>query len=387
MEGFDIRTLALTSLIICELLGVGSFVFARVHKSFRGFYQLGIGYFLFACGFILIALRWHINDFLSIVVANFFIVFGLTLIITGILKFLHYPKQGFIKISSVFLVLFFVLFLYFTYGDQNTSARIIVISAFISGQSFFAAYKTYRHVNPFGRVFTRFLAFSCLCSGVTFLGRVVITINSAPIDDFMDAGYVHGLSMIAIQLLVITSCLSLSWSAGQELAQKLELQATIDSLTNLYNRRAFEAFAKKEINRAQREQTHVAIILMDIDLFKLVNDIHGHQIGDEVLQEFSQRLTDSLRPYDIVARYGGEEFMLLLPDTDEETAVTIAEKLRIKISQPVFDVETSPRLEVTASFGVTSIQGTDIDWQKLVGKADHALYEAKNNGRNQVCSS
>ena len=90
-------------------------------------------------------------------------------------------------------------------------------------------------------------------------------------------------------------------------------------------------------------------------------DTHGHQIGDEVLQEFSQRLTDSLRPYDIVARYGGEEFMLLLPDTDIETAVTIAEKLRIKIAQPVFDVETSPRLEVTASFGVTSIKGTDID--------------------------
>ncbi len=386
MEGFDIRTLALTSLILCVLLGVGSFVFARVHQSFRGFYQLGIGYFSFACGFILIALRWHIDDFISIVLANFFIVFGLTLLIIGILKFLHYPKQGFIILSSIALVIFFMLFLYFTYGDENTSARIIIVSVFISGQSFFAAYKTYRHVNPFGRVFTRFLAFSCLFCGVTFLARTIITITSAPIDNFMDAGYVHGLSMIAMQLLVISSCLSLSWSAGQELAEKLEIQATIDSLTNLYNRRAFEEFAEKEINRAQREQTPFAIILMDIDLFKQVNDIHGHQIGDEVLQEFSQRLTDSLRPYDIVARYGGEEFMLLLPDTDKETAVTIAEKLRVKIAQPVFDVETSPRLEVTASFGVTSIKGTDIDWQKLVGEADHALYEAKNNGRNQVCS-
>jgi diguanylate cyclase (GGDEF)-like protein len=386
MEGFDIRTLALTSLILCVLLGVGSFVFARVHQSFRGFYQLGIGYFSFASGFILITLRWHINDFFSIVLANFLIAFGLTLIITGILKFLHYPKQGFIKISSALLVVFFLLFIYFTYGNENTSARIIIISAFISGQSFFAAYKTYRHVNPFGRVFSRFLALSCLCCGATFLARAYITINSAPIDNFMDAGYVHGLSMIAMQLLVITSCLSLSWSAGQELAQKLEIQATIDSLTNLYNRRAFEEFAKKEINRAQREQASIAIILMDIDLFKQVNDVHGHQIGDEVLQEFSQRLKDSLRPYDILARYGGEEFMLLLPDTDTKTAVTIAEKLRVKIAQPVFDVETSPKLEVTASFGVTSIKESYIDWQKLVGEADKALYQAKDNGRNKVCS-
>lgn len=386
MEGFDIRTLALTSLILCVLLGFGSFVFARVHESFRGFYQLGIGYFSFALGFVLIALRWHINDFFSIVLANFFIGFGLTLIIIGILKFLHYPKQAFINISSILLVIFVILFLYFTYSDENTSARIIIISTFISGQSFFAAYKTYLYANPLGRVFTRFLAFSCFICGITFLLRVGLTINSAPIDNFMDAGYVHAVSMITMQLLVISSCLSLSWSAGQELAQKLEIQATIDSLTNLYNRRAFEEFAKKEINRAQREQTHIAIILMDIDLFKQVNDIHGHQIGDEVLKEFSLRLKDSLRPYDILARYGGEEFMLLLPDTDTETAVTIAEKLRVKISQPVFDVETFPKLEVSASFGVTSIQATHIDWQKLVGSADHALYQAKNNGRNKVCS-
>jgi diguanylate cyclase (GGDEF)-like protein len=78
--------------------------------------------------------------------------------------------------------------------------------------------------------------------------------------------------------------------------------------------------------------------------------------------------------------------MLLLPDTDTKTAVTIAEKLRVKIAQPVFDVETSPKLEVTASFGVTSIKESYIDWQKLVGEADKALYQAKDNGRNKVCS-
>lgn len=385
MEGFDIRTLALTSLILCVLLAIGTFVFARVHSSFRGFYQLGIGYFSFALGFILIALRWHIHDFFSIVLANFFICFGCTLVIIGILKFLHYPKQDFIRISSILLVIFVILFLYFTYIDENTSARIIIISGFISGQSFYAAYKTYWHENAFGRIFTRFLAFSCFFCAITFLIRVGITINSAPIDNFMDAGYIHAMSMIAMLLLVVTSCLSLSWSAGQELAHKLEIQATIDLLTNLYNRRAFEAFANKEINRAQREQTSIAIILMDIDLFKQVNDIHGHQIGDKVLQEFSQRLTESLRPYDILARYGGEEFMLLLPDTDTVTALKIAEKLRVKIAQPVFEIETSPRLEISASFGVASVKGKKINWQELVNEADHALYTAKETGRNQVC--
>jgi diguanylate cyclase (GGDEF)-like protein len=384
MEGFDIRTLALTSLLLSVLLGIGSFVFARVHSSFRGFYQLGIGYFSFALGFVFIGLRKYIDDFLSIIVGNFLIAFGFTIVIIGILKFLHYPKQRFIKVSTLLLVILFLLFIHFTYFQENTSMRIIVICSFIFGQSFYAAYKTYGYEEIINNTFIRFLTFSCLFCGVTFLIRVYITLNSTRIDDFMQAGYVHAASLVALQLLVITSCLSLSWSASQQLAHKLKIQATIDSLTNLYNRRAFEEFAQKSINRAQREKTYIAIILMDIDLFKQVNDTYGHQAGDKVLQEFSQRLKDSLRPYDILARYGGEEFMLLLPDTDIDTALTIAEKLRVTIAQPVFDVATLPRLEVSASFGVASARGDKIDWQKLVGKADCALYQAKENGRNQV---
>jgi diguanylate cyclase (GGDEF)-like protein len=222
--------------------------------------------------------------------------------------------------------------------------------------------------------------------GAIFLIRVFLTLSSSRIDDFMDAGYIHAAAMFAIELLVTTSCLSLSWNASQQLAHKLEAEATIDPLTNIYNRRAFEVFANKAVSRAQREQTYISIIFMDIDLFKQVNDIHGHQIGDKVLQEFSQRLQDGLRPYDILARYGGEEFMLLLPDTDLDTALIIAEKLRVTISQPVFDVDKSPKLEISASFGVASCCGKVIDWQEQVRIADRALYKAKDNGRNQVQS-
>ena len=126
------------------------------------------------------------------------------------------------------------------------------------------------------------------------------------------------------------------------------------------------------------------VILMDIDLFKQVNDTHGHKIRDKVLQEFSGRLKESLRQYDILARYGGEEFMLLLPDTDTETALVIAEKLRITICQPVFSVDHSLKLDVSASFGVASMSGKTIDWQALVTEADSALYLAKGNRLNQV---
>jgi diguanylate cyclase (GGDEF)-like protein len=384
MEGFDIRTLAMTNFMLGGLLSIGTVVFAKVHSSFRGFYQLGMGYFLFALGYVLFASRHHIHDFFSIVLANVLVASSFVVVIIGILNFLHYPKIIFIKASSVLLVIITILFFYFTFIQTNVNARIIIISSFVSGQAFFAAYKSYCHENPVTRIFIRFLASSCLFCALAFLCRIVITFNAAPLVNFMDAGYVDATSMIALQIFIVSTCLSLSWSASQQLAQKLKVQATIDSLTNLYNRRAFEEFAKKEVSRAERGQTHISVVLMDIDLFKQVNDTHGHQIGDQVLQEFSVRLTDSLRQYDILARYGGEEFMLLLPDTDTETALVIAEKLRVTICQPVFSVDQCLELEVSASFGVASSQGKTINWKALVTEADNALYLAKENGRNQV---
>jgi len=384
MEGLDIRTLAITNLMLGVLLSIGSVVFAKVHSSFRGFYQLGAGYFLFALGYTLFALRQYINDFFSIVMANLLIVSGLTIVIIGILKFLNYQNQKFIKISSLGLVFLTLCFCYFTFVQANLNLRIIFVSSFISGQALFAAYKTYCHINFKNRIFIRFLAASCLFCALAFMFRIAMTLSSSPFENFMDAGIADAISMIALQIFIVSTCLSLSWCTSQQLAKKLKLQATIDSLTNLYNRRAFEEFAEKAVNKAEREQTFISVILMDIDLFKVVNDTHGHQIGDKVLQEFSIRLKDSLRQYDILARYGGEEFMLLLPDTDIETAVTIAEKLRVTISQPLFCLENSLQLEVSASFGVASVCGKTIDCKALVAEADRALYLAKNNGRNQV---
>ncbi len=384
MEGFDIRTLALTNLFLSVLLGLGSLVFAQIHTSFHSFKQLGLGYFLFAAGFILIGLRQYAPDWLSIILANFFVVAGFSVLIVGILRFLQYPHRLFQHTSTALAFTLIISFIYFTYFNNSTSWRIVIISCIISGQCFFTAYKIFIHQESLYRTFTRFLCYAFFFCGLVFLSRVYITLLTPNVDNFMMAGSIHALSLIAQQLVVITSCFTLSWSASQQLAHKLEIQATIDSLTNLYNRRAFEDFAEKEIQRAQREKTPLSIILMDIDFFKQVNDTYGHQAGDKVLQEFSLRLKNSLRQYDILARYGGEEFMLLLPDTDPKTALTIAEKLRVTIAKPVFNVNATPSISVTASFGVATNQGKQLNWQQLVSFADNALYHAKQNGRNQV---
>ncbi len=384
MEGLDIRTLALTNLLLGLFLGVGSFVFARIHTSFRGFKALGYSYFLFAFGFILLGLRQYIADFLSIIIANLVIVAGFSLLILGILKFLKYEKHVFEKISLALLCAVTFAFVYFTYFQSSVNARIIVISAVISCLSFFASYKIITKQAQDVLTFTRFLGFSFLYCAVIFLLRIYFVFDEPELDNFMNGGIIHAFSLIALQLVAITSCFSLTISASQQLARKLAIQATVDSLTNIYNRRAFDEFAAKGVLRAQRDKRPISLLMMDIDLFKQVNDSYGHQIGDKVLKEFSLRLKNSLRQYDILARYGGEEFSLLLPDTNADTAMIIAEKLRHTIAQPVFCLKDGTELKVTASFGVATNQGEQVDWQQLISFADQALYHAKESGRNCV---
>jgi diguanylate cyclase (GGDEF)-like protein len=384
MEGLDIRTLTLTNLLLGLFLGLGSLVFARIHPSFRGFRILGYSYLLFAFGFTLLGLRQYISDFLSIVIANALIFSGFSLLILGILKFLKFDMDVFRKVSLYLLLLMAFSFLYFTYIETNINARIIVISVFIAGLSIFAGYKVLINKDSIILTFTRLLGFAFIYCAFIFSLRIYFTLFEPNLNDFMNAGTIHGFSLIALQLVVITSSFSLTISACQQLANKLATQATIDSLTHVYNRRAFDEFANKSVLRAQREKTPISIIMMDIDLFKQVNDEYGHQIGDRVLKEFSQRLKNSLRQYDVLARYGGEEFTLLLPDTNNATAMLIAEKLRDKIAQPVFFLEDGTELTVTASFGVATNQGDTIDRQQLILFADQALYQAKENGRNCV---
>ncbi|OUR61803.1 hypothetical protein A9Q74_07785 [Colwellia sp. 39_35_sub15_T18] len=378
------KTLALMSLLLGLFLGVGSLVFARIHSSFQGFRALGYSYLLFSFGFILLAFRQYLFDFLSIVVANLTIVAGFSLLILGILKFLKDEIQIFEKVSIVLLGVMSVAFVYFTYFQNSVNARIIIISVVIACFSFFAGYKVLVNRERAILTFTRFLGFSFIYCAVIFLLRIYFTFNEAELNDVMSGGTIHAISLIALQLVTISSCFSLTISASQQLANKLAIQATIDSLTDVYNRRAFDEFANKSVLRAQREQTPISMILMDIDFFKQVNDQYGHQVGDKVLQEFSLRLKNSLRQYDILSRYGGEEFTLLLPDTDTSTAMIIAEKLRNTIAQPVFCLEDGAELAVTASFGVATIQGEDIDWQQFISLVDQALYYAKENGRNCV---
>jgi len=171
--------------------------------------------------------------------------------------------------------------------------------------------------------------------------------------------------------------------ALRELNADLERLAMVDPLTGVANRRYFYQRAAIEIGAAHRRRSPLACLMLDIDFFKSVNDEHGHAAGDQVLKRVAEICAAGIRPYDLLGRLGGEEFAVLLPDADPATAGMIAERLRVAISASPALVD-GVALPVTVSIGVSVLAPADAAIDPLLDRADRALYQAKNSGRDRV---
>jgi diguanylate cyclase (GGDEF)-like protein len=164
----------------------------------------------------------------------------------------------------------------------------------------------------------------------------------------------------------------------------LEKLASHDELTGLLNRRSLNITLRHEFARCQRYHTDLALLVMDLDHFKKINDKHGHGFGDFVLKSFADRLINSIREADFAFRFGGEEFIILLPQTDIKGAIIFAERFRERNSREEF-VSPTEKAQVTVSIGVSSFRKYQPKAQNdLVAIADKALYRAKENGRNRM---
>lgn len=174
-------------------------------------------------------------------------------------------------------------------------------------------------------------------------------------------------------------------SCRKKMEMDLEYRAKHDSLTNLFNRVEMEKYFQEELIRAERYQHSLSIFMIDIDHFKLINDTYGHQSGDQVLQQFANFLQETVRSIDYVARYGGEEFVVILPETSNQKARELAERLRIKTTQLTIEFKDISH-NITISLGISSFPEHGKSYCKLLEMADSAMYQAKQNGRNQVRS-
>ncbi len=219
-----------------------------------------------------------------------------------------------------------------------------------------------------------------------------LVINSAPILD--DKNKQQGILLtfddvtdLEIQRQKLQSMVSDLESSQQEIQRKnkeLHFLATRDPLTNCFNRRSFNDLFAEEFSYAQEDNKQLCCLMVDLDHFKLVNDNYGHAVGDEVIKMLAMTLNSITREQDIVGRYGGEEFCVVLPGLDIDAALSVAERIRLKIKDESIRVYQSEGPRVTASIGVSMIGDNASDPAELTDQADQALYVAKDAGRNRV---
>ncbi len=174
----------------------------------------------------------------------------------------------------------------------------------------------------------------------------------------------------------------------EEMNEELAKLAVTDSLTQIYNHTFLVNTLKFEMGRAGRFSKSMAFLMIDVDFFKKINDTYGHLIGDEVLKEVVHIIKGPIRAVDILGRYGGEEFGLILPETDANGAMILAEKIRTNVEKHAFRVtngEIKVELQLTISIGVALFPGENVkDVSSIIRNADEALYMAKRDGRNKI---
>jgi len=206
------------------------------------------------------------------------------------------------------------------------------------------------------------------------------TISNKHVSIQVQSGIDYALAWKVVAGAFVLLMIAVYWNRKlSALNKELNRLSITDKLTGLYNRVKTDDMLNGEIHRAQRFGHPFGLILLDIDLFKTVNDTYGHQVGDQVLVDVAQILRTTIRQTDVVGRWGGEEFIIICPQADESGTFNLAENLREKLAQHVF---TSGEHK-TASFGVTAYKPGDTS-KDIVARADAALYQAKQQGRNRV---
>jgi two-component system cell cycle response regulator len=163
--------------------------------------------------------------------------------------------------------------------------------------------------------------------------------------------------------------------------------AMIDPLTGLHNRRYMESHLRTLVADAIHNGRSLSVLMADIDHFKSVNDTYGHDVGDFVLKEFSNRFRRNTRGIDLACRFGGEEFLVIMPDTNMQRAYQVGERLRVAIAADPFQIRPDLGIHLTASVGIATLERAEDTPESVFRRADSALFAAKRRGRNRVAAN
>lgn len=336
-----------------------------------------------AIGHLLIMLRGLIPDLLSIVVGNLMLSSVFVGMIAAVYQFQGRPVRWPLLLAPPLLVLVFV-----SVFIDNFPARVSFVGLVIGLQAVWAllAALSHRHATV-GRGQWLLVA-GLLLEAVVLGGRALVAISThTEATNILQSSALQTLTFLATFSVVLISSVGFVFMSRDRADENNRVLAALDPLTGVANRRSLIAALDRDVARAQRMREPMALMMVDIDHFKDVNDQYGHPAGDRVLCSVVNVLRQRVRAQDLVGRYGGEEFMVLLPDTGLVGAEQLARELckAVEESRCPADGVPGPGIAVTVSIGVFGgrLESGD-SWDMLIAAADRALYQAKNNGRNRV---
>lgn len=237
-------------------------------------------------------------------------------------------------------------------------------------------------VGTFGHRQSLFLLAVVFAASIWILVSGAVPFITVQYEDIMIMRFLSSYAILATFSVAMDNSLITSLENYKRLSSKVQEIAHIDALTKLPNRHNMEQRLKLKAHEHQLSKSSFSVVLADLDNFKLLNDRYGRDAGDQILKETAKLLSRQLRDADTIARWGGNQFILLLPDTSDQEAAKIAERLRLKFSDLDIQVEGDP-LVITASMGVTSVEKC-IDLDDLISCAENGIYQAKHMGRNRV---
>lgn len=376
MAGLDPRSLTLVAgflALICVVI-----MFALRRSFPRSIAGIGTWAWstltLVACG-LLFGLRDVLPDLISIVFANAMLMGAALGMIVAMRRFgelAAFPRWPLVS----GLMLLAVSMAWFTYGQPLYQARLMIVSFILMLLYAYLSQLAWRvGKGSMAAGVTALASATTALSAALRFGSTLLNLD-AP-QNLFDKSLFQVLYLAVFNITVLISTIGFVLMANERLRETLEYLASHDVLSGALSRRAFFERAEIELARSLRNGRPLAMLMLDLDHFKAINDRHGHQVGDQVLTDFSCRTQKILRRQDLFGRYGGEEFAALLPETSLDEARRAAER----ICQGLNNDDNLPRY--TVSIGVAPAHsGMTLD--ALLAVADQALYQAKANGRNRV---
>ncbi|HEY4547849.1 MAG TPA: GGDEF domain-containing protein [Pedomonas sp.] len=358
----------------------------RINPGESAIVMWGVGNILFGIGTILSALHDTIGPNVSSALANLTQTVGFALLATGLMRFLKHDTRP--PLVFGFLALQFAVHLYFLFAMPSLWIRMVNTSIFMAVMGLWPLLILRRPNSGDAdhSVAIPFLRLGFSLQVIAYLLWFVYAMRVQPAGPQISS-HAPLASAALLQILCTIVILNISFVllVMERIHRLLSHRAAIDDLTAVFNRRAFNQIAEVELARADRSHIWPALLVLDLDHFKSINDRFGHAAGDEVLRRFGALIKSCTRAGDIVARMGGEEFAALLPSTDLARATSVAERIRTTLEEEIFMAD-GKRFSVTTSIGLTIILPHDT-LHCAFARADAALYAAKDSGRNRVMTN